>query len=475
MVGHPLAGLAAVVAVEHGGDGVHAQAVDVIVLQPEQGAADQEAAHLVAAEVVDQRVPILVEPFARVRVLVKGGAVELRQAVRVGREVGGHPVEDDAEVGLVAAVHEGGEALRRAEPGGGRELPERLVAPGAAERVLHDGHELQVREAHGGGVGDEPVRQVVPPGVAHLRVGRPRASVDFINGDGRVRALGGGAPGHPFGVRPGGFGAGRDDGGRRGWNFGCPGDGVGLERQGVPLRSGDFVFVDRTGGDSGDEQVPHACAGVKAHGAAAAVPGVEAADHGHAARIRRPYGEADAGHAVHLGRVRAKRAADVVVAALTEEVEIQLAQGGADAVRVFHVHREPARVAHAQTVGQEGGQAAQPEAFRPRARHVPERLTRCAVDELDRLRAGQDGPYLAEAANRVRTQDGERVAEPGLAERVHRVPVDAPGGRNGRRHVVHVCSPCGCPSSAGPCSRRWAMAWRPPSGMPSQVGRLAAS
>jgi hypothetical protein len=49
-VGHPLARLAAVVAVEHRGDGIDAQAVDVVALQPIQRAGDQEAAHLAAAE-----------------------------------------------------------------------------------------------------------------------------------------------------------------------------------------------------------------------------------------------------------------------------------------------------------------------------------------------------------------------------------------------------------------------------------------
>ena len=94
----PLAGLAAVVAVEHGGDRVDAQAVDAVALQPVQRIADQEVAHLGAAEVVDQRIPGRVEALARVGVFVQVRAVEARQSpVLVGGEVRRHPVEDQAD------------------------------------------------------------------------------------------------------------------------------------------------------------------------------------------------------------------------------------------------------------------------------------------------------------------------------------------------------------------------------------------
>ena len=72
----PLAGLAAVVEVEHGGDGVDAERVDVELLQPVERVGDEEVRDLAAAEIVDQRVPVAMEAEARVLVLVKRGAVE---------------------------------------------------------------------------------------------------------------------------------------------------------------------------------------------------------------------------------------------------------------------------------------------------------------------------------------------------------------------------------------------------------------
>src|SRR5215207_8179395 len=63
------------------------------------------------------------------------------------REVPWHPVDDDAVPGLVQGVHEVAEVVRRAEPGGRRIERGDLVAPRAAERVLGNGQQLDVREA----------------------------------------------------------------------------------------------------------------------------------------------------------------------------------------------------------------------------------------------------------------------------------------------------------------------------------------
>ena len=56
-VGRPLAGLAGVVEVEHRRDRIHAQPVDVELLEPVQRVGDQEVAHLAAAEVEDVACP----------------------------------------------------------------------------------------------------------------------------------------------------------------------------------------------------------------------------------------------------------------------------------------------------------------------------------------------------------------------------------------------------------------------------------
>ena len=71
LVRHPLARLARVVEVEHRRDRVDAQAVDVELLEPVERVGDEEVAHLVAAEVEDERAPVRVLALPRVGVLVE--------------------------------------------------------------------------------------------------------------------------------------------------------------------------------------------------------------------------------------------------------------------------------------------------------------------------------------------------------------------------------------------------------------------
>ena len=76
LVRHPLAGLAGVVEVEHRGDGVDAEPVDVELLEPEQRIRDQEVAHLVSAVVEHQGAPVGMLALARVGMLIERRAVE---------------------------------------------------------------------------------------------------------------------------------------------------------------------------------------------------------------------------------------------------------------------------------------------------------------------------------------------------------------------------------------------------------------
>ncbi len=83
LVGHPLAGLAAVVQVEHRRHRIDTQPVEVILLAPEEGVGEQEVAHLVAPIVEDLGAPVLVFALARVGVFVDVGAVKEAQAVGI--------------------------------------------------------------------------------------------------------------------------------------------------------------------------------------------------------------------------------------------------------------------------------------------------------------------------------------------------------------------------------------------------------
>src|SRR5207247_2010800 len=126
-VRNPLPFLARVVQIQHRRDRVHAQAVDVILLEPEQCIRQQETADFVASVVENERPPVGMLALTRIRVLVQRGAVEPREPVRVLRKMTRHPVEDDADAGLMAAIDEQLEVLGRTEARRRREEPEYLV------------------------------------------------------------------------------------------------------------------------------------------------------------------------------------------------------------------------------------------------------------------------------------------------------------------------------------------------------------
>ena len=76
--------------------------------------------------------------LARIGVFVERGSIEVSQAVRVLGEMAGHPIDDHAEAGLVAAVDEVHEVVRRAEARSGRVVAGHLITPRTGKRMLHD-------------------------------------------------------------------------------------------------------------------------------------------------------------------------------------------------------------------------------------------------------------------------------------------------------------------------------------------------
>ncbi len=151
--------------------------------------ADQEALHFASAEVVDVGVPVLMEAFLRVGMLVQRSAVEPRHAVGIGREMRRDPIDDDADAGAVTRIDEAAKALGRPEAPRRREQPERLISPGTAERMFGNRHQFDMAEPQPRHIGHQPLRQLIPVrGVIAVRA-EPGCGVHFVNGDRRVNIL----------------------------------------------------------------------------------------------------------------------------------------------------------------------------------------------------------------------------------------------------------------------------------------------
>ena len=158
-VRNPLPGVAGIIEVEHRGDRIHPQPVDVILVEPEEGVGDQEIPHLVPPVIEDQCPPVAVLPEPWILVLVECGAVEAGQPVRILGKMAGHPVEDHPDARPMQRVDEVTELVGRSEATARREEIDHLIAPRSVEGMLHDGEQFDMGESHLRDIADQLLRQ----------------------------------------------------------------------------------------------------------------------------------------------------------------------------------------------------------------------------------------------------------------------------------------------------------------------------
>src|SRR5208282_2011631 len=118
---NPVALPSTVVEIDHGGDGIYPQPIDMVLIEPEQGVAQKVIRHFAPAVVENQRIPISVAALARVGVLIERRAVKVCQPMRIIGEMAGDPVDDDTDALVMAALNKLAELVRRAETAGWRE------------------------------------------------------------------------------------------------------------------------------------------------------------------------------------------------------------------------------------------------------------------------------------------------------------------------------------------------------------------
>lgn len=138
------AGAEAAVVVEHAGDAVEAEAVEIEFVDPVAGVGEEEVEDFGFAVVEAAGVPGgVVAAFAGVEVLV-GSSVEAGEAFGfVFDGVGVDEVDDDGDAGLVAGVDEVFEFFGGAEAGGGGEEAGDVIAEGGVVGVFDDAHDLE--------------------------------------------------------------------------------------------------------------------------------------------------------------------------------------------------------------------------------------------------------------------------------------------------------------------------------------------
>ncbi|MNB99514.1 hypothetical protein D3C75_468000 [compost metagenome] len=250
-----------------------------------------------------------------------------------------HPVENHPDAGLVAGVDERGELVRRAITRTRRELRQQLITPRTAERVFHDRHQFDVGEAQVFDIGNQSLGQFRPGVLAGhftqvVQLALPRTRVQFVDRQGRRHPLMVATGQHPVLVLPVDFqrrgdfrgGVRRQAGGQR--------HRVGLQRQDA-VGTENFVLVGVPRLQARDEQLPDPGGMPQAHRMAAPVPDVEITDHRHPPGIGCPHRETHTVDAVHGLELGTEARTEVAVIAFGKQVQIHVAQQGAEAVRVF--------------------------------------------------------------------------------------------------------------------------------------------
>jgi hypothetical protein len=425
-VGAPGAGLARVVEIEHRGDGVDAQGVDVEHLQPVDGVGQEHIDHLPTAEVVDGGVPVGLEALAGIGVLIERGSVEVGQAVGVGGKMRRHPVHDHAQAGPVGDVDQSCEAPRIAEPLGRGEQADRLVPPGIVQRVFRHGHEFEMCEPHVHCIGDQALGNLLVGGELAIGSATPRAQVDLIDRYRRATPIPTLPRGQPGLVAPPQVVGAGDDGGRRWAKFGGEPERICLQRQSLSAGAQDLVFIDRAGAELGDEDLPQAAVDAFAQGVAPAIPDVEVAEQRNAPGVRRPDREVHAMGAFMDHRMGAQTLKEPPVCPLHQEIVVEGAQNRPEAEGVVEVPR-PAAAFRIEPVGAR-------EARRGPPLEHPAGIARLQADRpgsgrrpgLERLGPRREGPDHHAARYGMRSQNGERIVMIAARDRRHRLRPKAP-------------------------------------------------
>ena len=200
--------------------------------------------------------------------------------------------------------------------------PERLVTPGAVERMLADRHQLQMGEPQAGGIGRQLQGQFLPTGKASTLAEAPGCSMDFIDRQRRLAGIGRST----LGRQTPGSGQRRDDAGRVGPQLGRTCIGVSFERQQFAIGRDDFKLVQVAQGRMRNENFPDAGGMAQAHAMAPAIPLIEAADDADPARIRRPDGKTHAVDMVLCQRMGAEQGKRSGMIASSQQGQVGIAE-----------------------------------------------------------------------------------------------------------------------------------------------------
>ena len=339
-VGDPLAGRPVVIQIQHRCHRIHTKTVRMIFSEPEQSVGDEEGLHLGTAHVKAAGTPSFMLHTVPSLVFVQGTTVKLVQAVTVLREMGRHPVQNDAYAGAMHGINEILKILRSTETAGGRIVSRYLVSPGAVEGMLHHGHQFHVGIAHLRQIGSQHIRDIavvhivftilhggivlrMPGAQMHLvDIHRERIEMAllFPTADlGVFLSLS-----HPFPVLPVVGDIRADYRGTVRKRLVLPGIGIGFHKRAPSPADRIFIIGSFQRGTTDDGGFPHAGIRQASHRPAVG-PRAEITDHTDLVRIRCPHTECILIRCIAFCGVHAQKFIRCIIGSLMEQIQRQRA------------------------------------------------------------------------------------------------------------------------------------------------------
>ena len=325
----------------------------MVLFDPEQGVGDQVIGNLGPSVIVDQGSPVRMGALSGIQMLVQTGAVKSGKAVGISGEMGGHPVQDHADPGLVHFIHEEHEVLRSPVSGGRRVIADHLIAPGAVEGMLHDGHQLDMGIAHFLHIGNDGRSQlpVIAVGPVVLRTFKG-SQVQLVHADGRDTVIRFFSLFQPLCVLPGKAGDVPDHGSRVRTQLLAEGIGIRLQI-GQAAFGLELVFIIFPFQLSGDKDLKDSGIPQSSHLVDPSVPAVEVSHHAHPQGVGRPDRKVHALRPVDGTYVRAQHLVGLIMDPGRETVRILFADDRAEAVGIPLCLHRPVRPGNPVFIGRE--------------------------------------------------------------------------------------------------------------------------
>ena len=144
----PLAILSAIIQIQHIGHSINAEAINMILIHPENSIGNQKALYLGTAIIKIGGTPASIICSLRIVGFIQIPAIKISQTMIILTEMTWYPVHNNTDTCLMCLVNQITQIIRSTKTAGSGIVASSLIAPRAVERMLTQRHKLYVGIIH---------------------------------------------------------------------------------------------------------------------------------------------------------------------------------------------------------------------------------------------------------------------------------------------------------------------------------------